>query len=196
MSLFRHHPDDQRHRVDRQAQRASSRRFTPGRQLLSRKPVPACHFRDHRPRRIGLRNNLALDLVAPATAKSHSNPDLKETLWFRSADYMLDHRCEPIRARWIACCTSARSQQGGEKRPLSIKQAEYPMKSTVCKGQKTRGRPLNMKRKPAITIRMSTAPGTHRRVTGTFFVSRATWVAAASQSFPVTLKTRPESFHL
>jgi len=120
MSLFRHHPDDQRHRVDRQAQRASSRRLTPGRQLLSRKPVPACHFRDHRPRRIGLRNNLALDLVAPATAKSHSNPDLKETLWFRSADYMLDHRCEPIRARWIACCTSARSQQGGEKRPLSV----------------------------------------------------------------------------
>jgi hypothetical protein len=30
-----------------------------------------------------------------------------------------------------------------------IKQAEYPMKSRGCKGQKTRGRTLNMKRKPA-----------------------------------------------
>jgi len=49
---------------------------------------------------------------------------------------------------------------------------------------------------PTRTWTVQTAPGTHRRVTGTFFVSRATWVAAASQSFPVTLKTRPESFHL
>src|SRR4029077_9319507 len=126
MSLFRRHRDEQRRRVDRQAQCAGSRRLTPGRQLLWRKSVPACHFRDDRARRIGLRNNLALDLVAPATATSHPNPDLKETLWFRSANYLLDHSCEPIRARWIACCTSARSQQGGKKRPLTMELVPIP----------------------------------------------------------------------
>jgi hypothetical protein len=33
------------------------------------------------------------------------------------------------------------------------------MKSMGCKGQKSQGRTLNMKRKPAITIRMSAAIG-------------------------------------
>ena len=38
-----------------------------------------------------------------------------------------------------------------------IKQPEYPMKPIVCKGQKTKGRTLNMRRKPAIMIRTSAA---------------------------------------
>ena len=38
-----------------------------------------------------------------------------------------------------------------------IKQAEYPMKAIACKCRKPGGR--NMKRKPAITIRMSAAHG-------------------------------------
>jgi hypothetical protein len=69
-------------RIDRQTQFASPRRLPPGRQLLRRKTMPARHFRDDRTRRTGLRNDLTLDLVAPAAATSHPEPDVKQTTLF------------------------------------------------------------------------------------------------------------------
>jgi FMN phosphatase YigB (HAD superfamily) len=74
--------------------------------------MAARHFRRDRARRKGFRHDPSFDLVAPAT----TGP----ALWLRCVDYLLDHICEPICARWIACCRSTRRREGGVKRPLTL----------------------------------------------------------------------------
>jgi len=49
---------------------------------------------------------------------------------------------------------------------------------------------------PTRTRTAQMAPGTHRRVTGKLWDAAATQVALLTKNVPVTLRTRPESFHL
>jgi hypothetical protein len=74
--------------------------------LLRRDVVLTRHFRDDRARRKRFRHDPRLDLIAPMTA-----PDP----WLCSVGNMLDHLCEPFRARRNAYRSSARQQQGGAK---------------------------------------------------------------------------------
>jgi hypothetical protein len=46
--------------------------------------------------------------------------DIDPTPRLRTVDYMVNHVCEPNRVRWVACCSSTRGRQGGERRPLTI----------------------------------------------------------------------------
>ena len=69
--------------------------------------MPARHHRHNRARSKRFRYDLALDLRAPATPSSHPGSDLDGIGQLRKVRNMLDHVCEPICARWLACCSSA-----------------------------------------------------------------------------------------
>jgi predicted RNA-binding protein with RPS1 domain len=73
--------------------------------------MAARHNRRDRARRKGFRHDPSLDLVAPPPAGS--------ALWLRSVDDMLDHIDQPLCARCLACCRSARWREGGVRRPLT-----------------------------------------------------------------------------
>jgi hypothetical protein len=74
--------------------------------------MAARHNRRDRARRKGFRHDPSLDLVAPPPAGS--------ALWLRSVDDMLDHIDQPLCARCLACCRSARWREGGVRRPLTV----------------------------------------------------------------------------
>jgi hypothetical protein len=88
--------------------------------MLWRNPVPSRDLGHNRARRIGFRDNPPLDLLIPSTATPHADLDLDPAPWLRNVNYMVDHICEPISEKRIACCRSARWRQGGEKRPLTV----------------------------------------------------------------------------
>ena len=69
--------------------------------------MPARHHRHNRARSKRFRYDLALDLRAPATPSSHPGSDLDGIGQLRKVRNMLDHVCEPICARCLACCSSA-----------------------------------------------------------------------------------------
>jgi hypothetical protein len=74
--------------------------------------MAACHFRRNRARRKGFRYDPSLDLVAPAS----TGP----ARWLRRVDDVLDHGCEPLCARCLACCRSARqAKRWGKKAAIT-----------------------------------------------------------------------------
>ena len=49
----------------------------------------------HRTRRIRPRHDPPLDLIAPSAATSRPDPDIHPSLRLRSANYIVNHICEP-----------------------------------------------------------------------------------------------------
>jgi hypothetical protein len=107
-----------RRRLGRQPQQAASRCLAPGRQMLRREAMLACHFRRDRARQKGFRNDPPLDVPAPAATTSRLDPAPR----LRNVNYMVDHRCEPICVGWFVSCSSARRRQCGDRRPLTVQE--------------------------------------------------------------------------
>src|SRR5262245_48495929 len=69
--------------------------------MLWREPMAACRFRRNRARRKGFRYDHPLIL--------------------RRVDDVLDHGCEPLCARCLACCRSARQAKRWDKKAAYVK---------------------------------------------------------------------------
>src|SRR5271166_4334012 len=88
--------------------------------MLGQDVVPARYLRDDHARCKRFGHDPSLDLIAPPPATTRTDLDVDPTPWLRTVDYMLNHICEPICVRCVACCRSARGRQGGGRRPLTL----------------------------------------------------------------------------
>src|SRR5271165_2977487 len=90
--------------------------------MLGQDVVPARYLRDDHARCKRFGHDPSLDLIAPPPATTRTDLDVDPTPWLRTVDYMLNHICEPICVRCVACCRSARGRQGGGRRPLTTEE--------------------------------------------------------------------------
>src|SRR5208337_1684363 len=99
--------------------------------MLGQDVVPARYLRDDHARCKRFGHDPSLDLIAPPPATTRTDLDVDPTPWLRTVDYMLNHICEPICVRCVACCRSARGRQGGGRRPLTVHRQSASAESTV-----------------------------------------------------------------
>src|SRR5665213_753766 len=72
--------------------------------MLGTDLVPARHLGNNRSQGVGLRDDPALLLVAPATTLTHTSPDFDPAPRLQSVKYTVDHVCEPISSKPIHIC--------------------------------------------------------------------------------------------
>jgi hypothetical protein len=87
VAKLRHHRDEHRRIIGRQAQQTGSRRLAPGEQVPHRDAVLARHPRHDGAGRIGFRDDWSLDFVTPATPTPSPHMDIDPAPWLRSLEY-------------------------------------------------------------------------------------------------------------
>src|SRR5688572_26754219 len=90
--------------------------------------VPARDLRHHRARRKRLRNDPPLLRTAPAPPSPDPAANLDAPARPRSANYMVDHVCEPISSTGLASSRLRRAPQDGVKTSLTKQSALKSLK--------------------------------------------------------------------